>query len=337
LERRNGRGRRSRRVVALPGLSIHALSIGTLRPAVPLIAGLLIVASCTNTGGPPAPPAHKSLGGAVAARVAGDVDIGTSLVADVARAQSTTPAAALDGLIGDALAAKGAKARKLDDAPDVRRERTAALARLVATRVRDAARAEGPPTDAEVAELSQRHASEVDRPESVRVIHAIALRPKKDGDPAPAREVATALEEAVRGATTADDFEARAKAVPHPAAVDVRVERLPAFAQDGHIVEGGTGGMDATFASAAFRLSASSPLSAIVETPFGWHVIRLLERLPANVVPLEDRRRAFTEEVRQMRAQRAYDALLGSLRQSRAVEILPDAEPAMVGAFPGKN
>ena len=121
------------------------------------------------------------------------------------------------------------------------------------------------------------------------------------------------------------------KAVPHDG-VEARVERLPGFAHDGRIVEGG-GAMDTTFAAAAHQLTESSPTSSVVETSFGWHVIRLGARLPAHVVPLEERRELFDEETRAVRAKRAFDGLMATLRARRTVEVQPEAETWMAEAF----
>ena len=287
----------------------------------------------TDRGAPggDAPGARAALGGQIVARV-GDVDVPVSLVERVAEAQGVTASAALDALIADAIAAQGARARGLDAVPAVHRDLRAALAGLVADRLRDASRAAGLPSDAEVAELSALHADDVDRPEAVRVVHAIALRPKdKSADTSAERAVAAALEAAARDAATVEAFEERTKAVPHPG-VDVRVERLPGFARDGRIVEGG-GAMDATFAAAAHELTPEAPTSKIVETVFGWHVIRLGERLPARVVPLEERRAMFSEEAQAMRARRAYDARMSALRAARAIEVRPEAETVMGDAL----
>lgn len=256
-------------------------------------------------GGQAAPgPTIASLGGDVAE--VGDVPIPASLVREVARARGVAAREALDGLVEDALAAQGARARGLDRSPQVAWAWGAALARRVPERLRDQARAKGPPTDDELADVA--------------VIHAVVLRASALPQ-ARAVALARAIASSVVSAKTDAEFEERARAA---AVVRITVERIPPFDAAGSTSEGG--GLDPSFVAAAFALHAAGETSGVVETPFGWHVLRLLSRTTPEAAQLEERRRALTGPVIAMRVRSGLDALVRERRQRAKVEVSSAAD-----------
>jgi peptidyl-prolyl cis-trans isomerase C len=287
--------------------------------------------SCGDSHGPGATQQAEqaALGGEVAARVGGAGGGGEviplSLVQRVAIDQRVTPQEALRRLVDDAIAANAARERGLDRATPTSWLLAAARARVTVEKHTADSRAAGPPTDDEIRTLSEKHWREVDRPPAVRVVHAVA---QASGDASTrARAVAEDILEAVRSARDEAEFQAKAKAVPHPADINVVVQPLPAIIEDGRSIEA-SDVFDATFAKAAFSLSSPGE-TRVIETKFGWHVMRLVERIPEQRMDHDARRIAFGDAAYAERARATTDARLAALRAAHPIVISPSAEQLM--------
>jgi len=279
--------------------------------------------SCSEPGSTAALPTQAHLAPGLAAKVGSD-EVALSTVAGIARAQSLALPAARALAVRDAAFAAGARVAFAGGSivPVVER---GAWARALLEVLKAEAAARGPATDAEVTELTALRWADLDRPESVRTTHAVAIVTKPEQE-ASARAIAQHVYEAVRGVSDPQEFMRLAQAVPHEG-VDVRAERLPAVTRDGRIYypegaspELASQRMDPGFSEAALRLAVGQ-ISEPTKTTFGYHVILCEARLPEHRLSLEERRTALQDEVLKGRAERSKQELLARLSAATQITI----------------
>jgi hypothetical protein len=240
-----------------------------------------------------------------------------SLVVGVARAKSVPPRAALEELIEDALLWEAGSRHAAEMAPTAPWDSTGAAARSAAARIARDAREAGPPTANELS--------------TVTVVHAVVLNSSAVQRES-AAAIATSIKDAVEHATSADDFERRAGSVAHGAA-RLTIERVGAFGADGLVADGSH--VDPSFVAAAFELRGPADTSPVVETVYGWHVLRLVERVLPEPGSIEQRKHDFADIVIAMRARSRLDRLLAKRRERTKIDITAAAGPLMARAATG--
>ncbi len=170
----------------------------------------------------PASPRGEQVqwGASEVARV-GDVSVTRELLEQVTNSQQSEPSDALERVIRTLLVGKSLEQGARERAVYLSRT---VLARRMEEAWRQEARAAGEPTDEELATFTQRHWSELDRPRMARTVHAV-VTVQEGQSRAAAREVAQALRAAVLGASSASEFQERARAFASDE-YDIRHERV---------------------------------------------------------------------------------------------------------------
>jgi parvulin-like peptidyl-prolyl cis-trans isomerase-like protein len=279
----------------------------------------LILAGCT--AGVEAPGPREGLAPVV---------IGEDVLGAIARERGLSRDQSLELAVEDALLAR----ELTTTAPALARwSERIVLARQLLGDLLEEAKAAGPPSDAEVRELSEARFWELDRPRLVRLVHAVVLSPKEDAE---ARALADRIGQATAETTTPDEFKARARAVA-AGKFTVKVEVLPPVAEDGRAVDPdrpppvgpAVQHFDQSFAIAAQRLTRPGEKSPVVHTPFGYHVMYLVQVIEPHQPTLDERRALLHDEIMKARAKALSTALLDRLRR----ELVPQQERSALGTM----
>jgi peptidyl-prolyl cis-trans isomerase C len=90
-------------------------------------------------------------------------------------------------------------------------------------------------------------------------------------------------------------------------------------AKGGELRPFGRGQLAPAFEQAAFALKAGE-VSAVVESPFGFHIIKLIEKVPPRKVPFAEVKEQLKKEMVHQKRQQAQQSFLNGLRAKAKIE-----------------
>lgn len=148
------------------------------------------------------------------------------------------------------------------------------------------------------------------QPENVRVQH-ILIRTQPDADAAAKAKAKTEAESLLRQIKAGADFGKVAREKSQDPTTAQNGGELPAFTH---------GQMVPPFEEAAFKLKPGQ-MSPVVETQYGFHVIKMIERHPGRTVPLDEVRQQISEYLKQEQGNQKTAALIGQLKAKSKIEV----------------
>ena len=164
-------------------------------------------------------------------------------------------------------------------------------------------------TDAEAKAFYDQNPTLFDAGERVHASH-ILLRVPEGAGPDAKKAARAKAEAALARVRKGEDFAAVAREVSEDPGSAPRGGDLGAFAK---------GQMVPPFEQAAFALPAGQ-VSGLVESPFGFHIIKVQERLPAGKVPFEPVKGQIKDHLAQTRRDKAVDDLVQGLKAKAKIE-----------------
>jgi peptidyl-prolyl cis-trans isomerase C len=166
-------------------------------------------------------------------------------------------------------------------------------------------------TDAQLKAFYDENPESFQKPESMRASH-ILIGVDADADADAKDKAKRKADEILEKVKSGDEFSELAKSE----------STCPSAAQGGDLGEFKRGQMVAPFENAAFGLEPGD-VSGVVETQFGYHIIKATDKTPAEVVPFEDAKGRIEKQLKAQAVQQEVMARVEELRKTSVIE-LPD-------------
>jgi peptidyl-prolyl cis-trans isomerase C len=181
---------------------------------------------------------------------------------------------------------------------------------MVITKLMEAEVATLPPaTDADARDFYQKNPEKFQQPEAVRASHI--LFPAGEADAAAKQQARTQAETVLKQAKGGADFAQLARE----------------HSKDGSAAQGGDlgffprGQMVPPFEEAAFALKVGE-ISGIVESQFGFHIVKLTDRRPATTLAFEQVSGQIRDFLTQQKKQQRAEAFVDGLKKKARIEVL---------------
>jgi len=165
-------------------------------------------------------------------------------------------------------------------------------------------------TEADAKKFYDGNAEKFKQPETVQASHIlIGIDPKASADEKnKAKEKTAALH---KRAKAGEDFAALAK----------DNSTCPSAAQGGNLGYFAKGQMVPAFETAAFALKPGE-ISEVVETQFGYHIIKVTDKKPAGTVPFADAKKEIIDFLKIQKIQEDISKYVEKLRKEAKIEIM---------------
>ena len=212
---------------------------------------------------------------------------------------------------------------------DVETQKIAALRKYTHSTFLDKAKKEI--SEADIRKEYDDHVEDLTRPENVTVAHILVQLDENEKDTDKADAAAKTKIDAIYDELLKDpsQFDKLAQEKSDCPSGKRDNGKLPAFEKDGRIVDDPMGAMDPTFTDAAFGIEKVGQITKPVKTPFGYHIIKLIEKTPEDVVPFEKVKDRITEFLVAEKAQAELDKTLDeAIKKSVKFNDFAPAKPA---------
>jgi peptidyl-prolyl cis-trans isomerase C len=220
----------------------------------------------------------------------------------------------LDKMIEEILLLQEGQRRGLDRDDDIQAKVERYRRRLITEKLyQEVARERSRVGEEEIQEYFEAHKDRFLEKERIRASQILILVPPNAG-PEKEMEARKKAEEALRRAKAGEDFAELVK----------QYSEGPAAANGGDLGYFSRGRMVPEFEEIAFSLQNVGDTSDLVRTKFGYHIIRLTGRQPAQELPLSEVHDRIIRQLESAKRREIRQSLADELRQAAKVEIHPE-------------